>query len=738
MFLLNTTIDDSSPLISYAPVEGWKAYGPDDLDGLNSTGYYQGSFTSTWNVNAFATFQFNGTSLSIFGGKRKAYGNFTVTLDDVNFTLSSYSPNVQDSPSLLFNAQVQQGWHKVKISNDGTTGFDIDSISWTSGMGNASSSSDPSSFDNSPPSITYTDDMSEFSWAPAAAWRRNSESSNGRTTSSVGASMNFTFEHYLRSSPICQNNQSDFLGQAISLSGPIGPNFTSSYSVALDGSTPRAFSANRITSTAILYYADNLGPGEHTVTIINHGVSNATDITRRTTDSNTQNCFGIYQAQVWKGEEVVTPTSNDTNVEISTGAIVGISIGSVAFVALLVLLLLLNRRNKTLWARLQKGYMVQSQFDPSGALTRPSTPPMTYNGIQQFHTRELTIEPFVESRDISQSFAHPTNKRDETGNTKYQPYAGFGLSRSERHTASASVTNSNSGNGDHEQQQDPTPFHPPQPLFLPTLPTSMTPSRSETLLSVSTLVAEDGREPITDDIDTAVDSSKPLLKVIPGWRIITPGVQRGAHNATTPTTNSYVSEPDVAFQLLPPIRTPKTPTTPETRSMLLGTRRNTHHPVSHSSRFSRQRRSQIRSLSPSRTSLLHNQNGALAQEERYNEDEDSADYYVLHAQGMVDMLRFSTVSIQRSQSDAQTPILGRVEDEQYGYDSDFSRVQIPAWLSESGNISFPRMSSPAPIFRSDSDILDPSPRREDSKDTLPPIYTSRSPTVDLPPPFLTR
>ncbi|KAJ3912106.1 hypothetical protein F5877DRAFT_54516, partial [Lentinula edodes] len=107
-------------------------------------------------------------------------------------------------------------------------------------------------------------------------------------------------------------NQFDLLGQAISLSGPIGPNFTSSYSVALDGSSPRAFSANRITSTAILYYADNLGPGEHTVPIINHGVSNATDITRRTRDSNTQNCFGIYQAQVWKGEEVVTPTSNDT------------------------------------------------------------------------------------------------------------------------------------------------------------------------------------------------------------------------------------------------------------------------------------------------------------------------------------------------------------------------------------------------------------------------------------------
>ncbi|KAJ4464171.1 hypothetical protein C8R41DRAFT_872197 [Lentinula lateritia] len=627
MFLLNTTIDDSSPLISYEPVEGWKPYGPEDLDRLNSTGYYQGSFTSTWNANAFATFQFNGTSLSIYGGRRKAYGNFTVTLDDVNSTLSSYSPNVQDSPSLLFDAQVQQGWHEVKISNDGTTGFDIDSISWTSGMGNASSSSDPSSSDNSPPSITYTDNMSEFSWTPTAAWRRNSESSNGRTTSSIGASMNFTFE----------------VRQAISLSGPIGPNFTSSYSVALDGSSPRAFSAKRITSTAILYYADNLGPGEHTVTIINHGVSNATDITRRTTDSNTQNCFGIYQAQVWKGEEVVTSTSNDTNVEISTGAIVGISIGSVAFVALLVLLLHLNRRNKTLWARLQKGYMVHSQFDPSGALTRPSTPPMTYNSIQQFHNREVTIESFVESSDISQSFAHPTNKRDETGNTKYQPYAGFGLSRSERHAASASATNSNSGNGDHEQQQNSIPFYPPQPLFLPTLPTSMTPSGSETLLSVSTLVAEDGREPITDDIDTAVDSSKPLLKVIPGWRIITPGVQRGAHNATTPTTNSYVSEPDVAFQLLPPIRTPKTPPTPETRSMLLlGTRRNTHHPVSHSSRFSRQRRSQIRSLSPSRTSLLHNQNGALAQEERYNEDEDSADYYVLHAQGMVDMLRFST------------------------------------------------------------------------------------------------
>ncbi|KAJ3758239.1 hypothetical protein EV360DRAFT_3810, partial [Lentinula raphanica] len=58
-------------------------------------------------------------------------------------------------------------------------------------------------------------------------------------------------------------------GQSISLFGPIGPNFTTSYSVAVDDLSPRYFSARRIDGTAVLYHADHLGLGNHTIAVIN-------------------------------------------------------------------------------------------------------------------------------------------------------------------------------------------------------------------------------------------------------------------------------------------------------------------------------------------------------------------------------------------------------------------------------------------------------------------------------------
>lgn len=114
-------------------------------------------------------------------------------------------------------------------------------------------------------------------------------------------------------------NSSLTLGQAISLIGPIGSNYTSNYTVALDGLSPRRFcEANRINRTALLYHADNLGPGNHTITIINGvDVTDATCTTgvggslrdRQTT--NSQSLFGIDHARVWNvTDDIITPPSN--------------------------------------------------------------------------------------------------------------------------------------------------------------------------------------------------------------------------------------------------------------------------------------------------------------------------------------------------------------------------------------------------------------------------------------------
>ncbi|KAJ4464378.1 hypothetical protein J3R30DRAFT_3767175 [Lentinula aciculospora] len=740
MFVLNTTIDDSSPLISYEPVEGWNSYGPVS-SGVNNTGYYKNSFTSTWTQNAFATLQFNGSSIFIYGGRRKTYGDFTVALDGINTTLSSYSPNVQDPPGLLFSTDVQQGWHTLVISNDGTNGLDIDSICWTSGT--STSSNNPSSPDTSPPSTTYNGDMSEFSWEPKDAWPRDTEGASGRTTSSIGASVNFTFEvRELSLMPtmkmLCLHVVS--LCQAVSLSGPIGLNYTSLYSVVLDNSTPRSFnSVNRIGGTAVLFHADNLGPGNHTVIIINHGVGDTaaqlgTNIRRQATHSNssldTPNRFGINEAQVWKGESTaIIPHATD-NIQpehstLTTGAIVGISLGFVALVALVALLCVLNRHNKTLWARLQKGYMIQSQFDPSLVAPTPSsTPLMRSKGISLPPvSSNMIVEPFMvvegnHGSGFSQSSVKPTHKRDQTGNSLYNPYVGFGQSRSERHVASGSIGLSASGNGDYGRQQG---RFIPEPLVLP-IPksgshVSLTPHRSETMLSVSTLVAEDGREPLTGDLDTAVDS-KPLFE---GWKTGRHVAQNASR--TTPTPSSYAAEhpeagPVDAMAEFPPIKTSRTTPTSKSSSILVSeTRRSSR--MSRCSRDSWQRRHQNRSSSPSRVRLLHpSRLGESAQhadlENEYdNEVVESAEFYALD---VVQRLRLSTMSLVRSQSDAQTPVRGRMEDE-LDYNSDFPRVQIPSWLTGSGNMSTPITLSPVPM-RSDLVSLDPPSNVERYPSTL--------------------
>ncbi|KAJ3984208.1 hypothetical protein F5890DRAFT_67497 [Lentinula detonsa] len=719
MFLLNTTIDDSSPLISYEPVGEWNSYGTVSSE-VNITGYYKNSYTSTWTQNAFATLQFNGSSISIYGGRRKTYGNFTVTLDGVNSTLSSFSHSVQDPPDLLFSTQMRQGWHTVKVSNDGTTGIDIDSIIWASEMANASPFTDDNDSSSSPPpSITYDNSMAEFSWTPEDAWYENPDSANERITSSIGASMNFTFE---------------IVGQAISLSGPIGPNYTSSYSVVLDDLPPRYFSATRTPGTAVLYHADQLGPGNHTVTIINHGVGNVTvnntNVRRQATVSDPQNCFGIHQAQVWKGASeaaAMTQTTDQLGHNLSTGAIVGVSLGSIVLMALVVLILLLNRRNKTLWARLQKGYMVQSQFDPpSGAPTRSATPPMTSHWHSVSRHQAIAPYPLVEG-DPQQS-ARPTHHRDQTGSSLYQPYAGFGQSK---HIALESEGYSSSGErildriGSHQ--------HRPEPLSLPIsgIDISPTPQRSETMLTtmtVSTLVAEDGREPFTDDL--ALDT-KP--KMASRWKP-NPIVQRVIHNTTTTTPNSYTAAPDLDFHQVPPMKAPKTPQMPKSSSILLsGTRRSSRY--SQSSGFSRQHRHRTRSSSRSKVHLLHHSPQSDFEDDPYDYDEaeDSADFYARDAQELVGRLRISTVSVQRSQSDAQTPIRGRRGDD---FDSDYTSVQFPSWLAGINNVSVPAMNSPTTI-PANSDILDPNPHRKTSNDTLPPVYTSRAASVERPPPFPT-
>lgn len=62
-----------------------------------------------------------------------------------------------------------------------------------------------------------------------------------------------------------------FTGDAIQIFGSVGPD-NAPYSVELDGGSPVTYNATKLSDyqQVLLYYADNLGPGQHNVQMTNN------------------------------------------------------------------------------------------------------------------------------------------------------------------------------------------------------------------------------------------------------------------------------------------------------------------------------------------------------------------------------------------------------------------------------------------------------------------------------------
>ncbi|KAJ3724385.1 hypothetical protein C8R42DRAFT_448819 [Lentinula raphanica] len=418
--------------------------------------------------------------------------------------------------------------------------------------------------------------------------------------------------------------------------------------------------------------------------------------------------------------------------------------GSVVFVALLGLILLLNRRNKALWTRLQNGYTVQSQSDlQPGAPTRSASPPMAQKNTRYhwFSRRPATIEPYPffsgDHTRFSQTLAMPTHHRNQTGSgSLYQPYAGFGKSK---YIPIGGSNDDHTSRGEVQRESDPHGVPLSAPLSNSTH--EPTPQRSETILTtvtVSTLVAEDGREPLTDELADMTFVKDPV------WEAKRT-IRRGAMNVTTPTPSHYrVSDSNLGSHRVP---STKLNSRPRSRSILLsGTR--SFRLSQQSSRFPTPHRSRhTRSSSSTEVHLLHRDddgNPAAGSDLGFDEEDDhdrvfeyddfeeSADFYVQDVRELVARLRLSTSSVPRSQSDAHTPIRGRSEE----FDYSASGLRFSRRLTERENVLGASRLSPIQADFSQHIQLDPNPHRQTSDDTLPPKYTSRAPSLDCPPPFV--
>ncbi|KII92353.1 hypothetical protein PLICRDRAFT_37120 [Plicaturopsis crispa FD-325 SS-3] len=313
----NTTIDDISPFINYAPAAAWRpgtlASDPSALQYSNG-----GTFTLTQTYGATASFSFNGTAVWVFGAKRFNHGPYNVTLDsETMITLNGHaSPDVFQTP-LFASGTMKQGLHHVTIANaftDNAANFiDIDYITWTSDIG-----TDTENISGT----TVQDTDGSFSYQPALAWSTSPPS----VGSYSGGSGHGTFTDQASVSYA-------FTGDAVSIFGTVGPQ-NGNYSVTIDQSPSVMYNATRtnLISQVLIYYADNLGPGKHNVTLTNK-------------PSSANQGLNIDYAVVSTVPSVNDPSKSKSK-GISGGAIGGIVTGVVVLLLLALILFRALRRRR--------------------------------------------------------------------------------------------------------------------------------------------------------------------------------------------------------------------------------------------------------------------------------------------------------------------------------------------------------------------------------------------------------
>ncbi|KAG7448643.1 uncharacterized protein BT62DRAFT_992657 [Guyanagaster necrorhizus] len=273
MFILNTTIDDSSPLIIYSPAGDWAQGNADDIE-LGK--YWRESYTYTWNAGAQALFTFNGTGITILGARRSVRGSYTVDLDEISEVLNATAPDPGEYQAVLFNATgLQQAQHTITVKNMDAS-VDIDcilelhvyqQIRWWSTVGSG---------ELQEPSAEMNDDTeSTFLWHPPDAWSiplSNISQFNNGTGQFVISPLLYALRFIELQLHVSSwgISQLHFLSDAVSVFGTSGPQ-NRNYTVRIDDMVSPPFSAERDTyeTSVLLFQADNLGAGDHMLSLVN-------------------------------------------------------------------------------------------------------------------------------------------------------------------------------------------------------------------------------------------------------------------------------------------------------------------------------------------------------------------------------------------------------------------------------------------------------------------------------------
>ncbi|KAH7927499.1 hypothetical protein BV22DRAFT_1127311 [Leucogyrophana mollusca] len=379
MPLITNLIDDKVPLIKYDAT-----WAPGTSADTSADLYYLGTFTLTTANNGAATFSFNGTAFSVYGAKRSNHGTYSVEVDGTTHSgLNGNNTDGEFQVSLFNMTGLQQGMHTVSITNTATSGvyLDIDMIMWQSEVGGAN---------DQLVTETIQDTDSRFQYQEPA-WSSNPTNVN-----------------FYNNGTGQRAEAVSFKGEIISLYGTVGLS-NGPYSVKLDNGPSVTYNATQQLSYTqiMLYYADNLGSGQHQLTITNlpetSGQSLNIDYATLTSlaSASSESPSGV------PGPNVGSPVSTSTS-GLSAGAIAGVAVAAAVAVAAIISAAFLYKRWKGAQAAQQELYRI---ITPRERVT-PGTGVSAYSS--SLETRGNGIVARTETPSTFSGGGHQTQNSAET------------------------------------------------------------------------------------------------------------------------------------------------------------------------------------------------------------------------------------------------------------------------------------------------------------------------------------
>ncbi|KIM32155.1 hypothetical protein M408DRAFT_326814 [Serendipita vermifera MAFF 305830] len=342
---INTTIDDVSPLITYAPASRWSAGTRNDV---KWTEYYLNTYTMCSRAGDNATFTFTGTGVWLYGALRDNHGLYNVTLDGATVTRDGIGAGEGLYQQVLFGASdLSPGTHTVVLTNNQNStrlaNLDLDFIIFEEELGGATDTLNSTKVDDGDAAFTYGPASTAWNTIPDNV--QSFEGSTGHTTVSTAAYVDYAFT-----------------GNAATVFGVLGPS-QGPYSVAIDGGAGTnytALSANFLPKQ-ILYHVTGLTDGAHTIRIsnlpattgqaltIDYAVADAIQVPIVTTSSTslTSTSSSTSTSETSSSTEALpTETPPPTSSGPSTGVIVAAVVGGIALFALISFALMMFRRRR--------------------------------------------------------------------------------------------------------------------------------------------------------------------------------------------------------------------------------------------------------------------------------------------------------------------------------------------------------------------------------------------------------